>query len=183
VAYGGEEVDLCTCRTKASYVEEGRERRLVLDPVEIEFTDLKLALVSTFTFIEDTGEIRIGRRIVWMDRPEAEVRLNEYVTACYGTTEYPQDLTGVILRCIGPEGVKEIYYRYKCREERMPQVTRVEAVIPQIETRLSVYPLQDGVEGYCREGYAFSPMFTLGLEKNLRLNEEMVTCLKVARAE
>ena len=183
VAYGGEEVDVCTCRTKARYVEEGRERRLLLDPVEIEFRDLKLALVSTFTFIEDTGEIRIGRRIVWMDRPEAEIRLNEYVTACYGTTEYPQDLTGVILRCIGPEGVKELYYRYKCREERMPRVARVEAVVPQIETRLAVYPLQDGVEGYCREGYAFSPMFTLGLEKSLRLNEEMITCLKVARAE
>jgi hypothetical protein len=27
--------------------------------------------------------------------PDAEVTIDEYLTACYGTTEYPEDLTGV----------------------------------------------------------------------------------------
>jgi hypothetical protein len=33
-----------------------------------------------------------------------------------------------------------------------------------------------------REGYAFSPMYTLGLSKYLRENEELATCLKVEKA-
>ena len=39
-----------------------------------------------------------------------------------------------------------------------------------------------GVEGTIREGYAFSPMYTLGLAKDLHEGEELITCLKVEKA-
>lgn len=183
VSYKGEEVDLCLCRTKAKFSQDGKSRILTLNPVEIKFQDLTIKLVSIFKFVEDTGEIQITRKIIEMSRADARVDLNEYITACYGTTEYPEDLSGVTLKCVGDQEVHELDYQYRCREVHLEKADRVEAVIPQVNTRLTVFPVGDEVGGYFREGYAFSPMFTLGLTKTLKENEEMVTCLKVAKAD
>jgi hypothetical protein len=183
VSHAGEEVDLCLCRTQARYSQEGGSRILTLDPVDIEFRDLTVTLVSTITFREDTGEIRFSRKIARMSREGAAVRVNDYVTACHGTTEYPEDLSGVVLKCAGPDRVAEITYAYKCREESMQNVARVEALVPQVHTRIVAAPISTDVEGTIREGYAFSPMYTLGLAKDLRANEELITCLKVEKAD
>jgi hypothetical protein len=183
ISYESEEVDLCLCRTKARYSENGNDRVLTLDPVQIEFSDLKLTLVSTFTFTEATGEIRISRKITAMSRPDAMVHLNEYLTACYGTTEYPEDMNGIILKCTGSDEVKDIVYKYKCREESVQDARKVEAIVPQIDTKVSMLPLKGKFEGYFREGYAFSPMFTLGLTGDLSNNQEIITCLKLEKAD
>jgi hypothetical protein len=84
---------------------------------------------------------------------------------------------------VGRGRVAEISYAYKCREESMPGVARVEALVPQVHTRIAAIPLSKDLEGTIREGYAFSPMYTLGLSKNLREDEELVTCLKVEKAD
>ena len=65
---------------------------------------------------EGTGEIEIVRRILNSTSPGAEVSIDEYVTACYGTTEYPEDLTGVRLTLTGGSGTQSIDYAYECRE-------------------------------------------------------------------
>jgi hypothetical protein len=182
ISFEGEEADLCLCRTKASYAENGNDRILTLNPVEIEFRDLRLTLVSTFIFKEATGEIRISRKVTAMSRPDAVVHLNEYLTACYGTTEYPEDMNGIVLRCVGRNGAKEVVYKYKCREESVTGASRIEASVPQIDTKVSLLPIKGEFEGYFREGYAFSPMFTLGLTSNLSNNQEIITCLKLEKA-
>ena len=69
-----------------------------------------------------------------MSNPDAEVTLNEYMVACYGTTEYSEDMSNIKLRIDGPE-VKTIDYAYKCREEGVVGATEVSAVVPEIETR------------------------------------------------
>lgn len=51
-----------------------------------------------------------------MSDPTAEVTLNEYMVACYGTTEYSEDMSNITLKIDGSEE-KEIHYAYKCREE------------------------------------------------------------------
>jgi hypothetical protein len=183
ISYECEEVDLCLCRTKATYTQTEHERMLTLDPVEIRFKDLSIRVVSTFTFPEDSGEIVISRRIVDMSRPVAAVLVNEYVTACYGTTEYPENMEGITLRCTGGRETNSISYEYKCREVSVTDASCVEAIVPQIETRLSISPIGSRVDGYIREGYAFSPMFTLGLTKRLSNGEEMATCLKLQKAD
>jgi hypothetical protein len=183
VSHEREEVDLCLCRTKARFSQEDGSRILTLDPVEIEFRDLTISLASTITFREDTGEIRFSRKILTASREGAVVRVNDYLTACHGTTEYPEDLSGVVLKCVGREGEKGIVYAYKCREESMHDVTRVEALVPQVKTRVAAIPISDNVEGFIREGYAFSPMYTLGLSKDLRENEELITCLRLEKAD
>ena len=50
ISYKGEEVDLCLCRTKATFSQEGSTRILTLDPVDIEFYDLTVKLQTKIYF-------------------------------------------------------------------------------------------------------------------------------------
>ena len=64
VCHNGEEVDLCLCRTKAHFSQEGKNRILTLDPVEIAFSDLTVKLQTVITFAEGDSSIRIDRNIL-----------------------------------------------------------------------------------------------------------------------
>ena len=187
LSYQGEEVDLCLCRTHAAFSEEVMDkgvktRILTLDPVDIEFSDLKLKLQTKLYFEEGSGSIRTERTILEMSRSDAQVELNEYMVACYGTTEYPEDMMGITLTCYGQEQAQHIDYAYKCRDIEESGATSVEAVIPQIETKVSMYMSKSDAAGYVREGYAFSPMFTLGYKTQLKDKEGVSTWLKLEKA-
>lgn len=187
LTYRDEEVDLCLCRTKAVFEEEKTEngstqRVLTLKPVEIEFADLTLTLQTRVIFTEGSGEIQLERTILHMSNPEAEVELNEYMVACYGTTEYPEDMQHVKLSVEGASGKKDIGYAYKCREEALDGASCVSAVIPEIETRVSMTTSRNDARGYIREGYAFSPMFTLGYQTGMKEKEVVSTWLRLEKA-
>lgn len=179
--YEGEEVDLCLCRTKASFSQIKKDRILTLDPVEIEFKNLIVKLVTKFVFKEDTGEIIISRKIIESSNSLAKVQINEYMTACYGTTEYPENMYGITLKAVSKDDVKEISYEYKCREKSLDEIDYVEAIIPQVNTRIIMKTVDCIGKGYIREGYAFSPMYTLGILGKISLGEELKTCLKVEK--
>lgn len=180
VSYKGEEVDLCLCRTKAHYSEEGTKRIVTLDPVEIKFLDLKLELVSRFIFEEGSSQIEIEREIINSTNPEETIEFNEYMTACYGTTEYPEDMSNVILTVENHETKDTLQYAYQCREAELQEVTEVTAIIPEIETKVRLLA-GEGMSGYYREGYAFSPMFTLGLKKEMKKGQVMRTWLNLQK--
>ncbi len=186
ICHNGEEVDLCLCRTKAHFSEErteegvGTKRVLTLDPVDIEFTDLTVKIQTVITFEEGSSEIKIARKILEMSDPNADVTINEYMVACYGTTEYTEDMTGITLQVSGEE-VKTINYEYKCREESLQGANEVSALIPAIKTRAALRAEDKDAVGYVREGYAFSPMFTLGYTVRITGKEEFATWLNLAR--
>ncbi len=188
LTYKGEEVDLCLCRTKAHFSEEkncekeGKTRILTLDPVDIEFYDLTVTLQTKIYFEEGSSNVRIERNILEMSDPDAEVEINEYMVACYGTTEYSEDMSNITLTCIGDSENKEIKYAYKCREEQMEGAKEVVSVIPEIETRVSLSCEKKDAVGYIKEGYAFSPMFTLGYTAKLKDKEVFATWLNLAKA-
>jgi hypothetical protein len=177
----GEEIDLCACRTHASFAEDGDTRVVTLDPVEMEFAGFTISVQSVFRFAEGTGEIEIVREIVNTTDPQAVVLVDEYITACYGTTEYPEDLTGVRLTLEGASGTESIDYAYKCREAEMGGFARVEALVPQVDTRLTMRTDSDEVSGYFREGFAFSPMYTIGVKKTIKGRGALRTWLKVEK--
>lgn len=188
VCYNGEEVDLCLCRTKAHFSEEpkadgqGKTRILTLDPVDIEFYDLTVKLQSRVIFEEGSSEIKIERNILEMSKPDAKVEINEYIVCCYGTTEYSEDMNGITLSCVGENETKTIEYAYKCREESLEAAKEVSAVIPPVETKVLLTACGNNYTGYVKEGYAFSPMLTLGYTTTLRNKEVFTTCLKVEKA-
>lgn len=182
LSFKGEEVDLCLCRTKAKFSQEGNTRILTLDPVDIEFYDLTVTLQTKLYFEEGSSNIRIERTVLHMSNPEEEVEMNEYMVACYGTTEYPEDMTCVKLFCEKDGETKTIDYAYKCREESMQGAKSVSAVIPPIETKVSLTTDKENANGYIKEGYAFSPMFTLGYQTTLKDKEVISTWLNLEKA-
>ncbi|HAH17678.1 hypothetical protein SAMN02745111_00151 [Eubacterium uniforme] len=182
LTYNGEEVDLALCRTTASFSQEGDERIVTLKPVDIEFYDLTVKLQTKVIFKEGEGTIRIEREILSMSNPNAKVELNEYMVACYGTTEYPEDMNGIKLTASSDDLTKEIIYEYKCREEIVDGGKNTEAVIDAIDTKVSLYTDSNDGVSYIREGYAFSPMFTLGLKKNIKEGEVCKSWLKLEKA-
>ena len=164
--HGGEEVDLCACRTLASFSEEGDTRVVTLDPVDIEFERFTIGVQSIFRLTEGSGEIEIVRRIVRSTDPAAEVAIDEYITACYGTTEYPEDLTGVRLTLKGKSGSESIEYAYRCREAAVEGVESAEASCPRWTRSSRCARTRRDATGYFREGIAFSPMYTIGIRED-----------------
>ena len=164
-------------------MEDGKKRRiLTLDPVDIEFYDLTLKLQTRVIFEEGSSALKIERRILEMSDPEAKVGLNEYMVACYGTTEYPEDMTGITLACRKDGEETSICYEYKCREAELSGANEVSAVIPAIETKVSMSTDDPSAVGYVREGYAFSPMFTLGYTTEVSDKEVVSTWLRLEKA-
>ena len=173
---------MCLCRTLASFSLEGGSRILSLDPVEIEFYDLTVKIQTKIYFEEGASNIKIERNILEMSNPDADVTINEYIVACYGTTEYPEDMNGIILSLDKEGETKSLTYEYKCREEAMAGAKSAAAVIPAIETKVSLSTDAADAEGYIREGYAFSPMFTLGYQKKISDKEVFATWLNLEKA-
>ncbi len=181
LSYKGEEADLCLCRSWAQFEKRGTSRIVTLEPVEVELAGLTVKVVSRFEFTEGTGAVKTTRRIVGCSDPAARVEVNEYLTACYGTTEYPEDMTGIRLWLEKAGEKRGIAYGYRCREDAMEQGA-ARALVPAIETRVSMEP-EGAAQAYYKEGYAFSPMFTLGLRRELGENEEVSTWLRLEKAD
>lgn len=182
VRYNGEEVDLALCRTHAHFSKEGNDRILTLDPVDIEFYDLTVKLQTVITFTEGASSIRIDRNILEMSNPAAEVEIDEYIVACYGTTEYSEDMSHITLGITDGAREDKLSYEYKCRNMHMQGAKEAYGIIPEIETKVSLSVGCDCYEGYVEEGYAFSPMFKLGYKKNVKIKEGVSTWLKVEKA-
>lgn len=202
-SHDGQEANLCQCRTHATLQEEELDtedllccgegtrkmkvHRLVIDPVQIEFSGLSFKVQTTVSFKEGDSSIAMTRRVYDFSDPDAKVGLNEYMTACYGTTEYTQDMTGVTL---GINGEKRqdgsfvqrfLNYQYKDRKDALEGASCVWASVPQIQTRVAMECSRKEAEGYIEEGYAFSPMFTLGYRTELADGEEVTTWLRLAK--
>lgn len=180
LTHKGEEVDLCLTRTWAHFAKQGTTRVLTLEPVEIKFADLTVKVQTVFEFEEGSSVVKTCRRILESSDPAAKVELNEYITACYGTTEYPEDMTSVVLGLQNGQKERSLQYAYRCREDEMAG-GEASALVPPIETRVTLAAAGEHT-AYYKEGYAFSPMFTLGAKGEIGQGEEMVTWLRLEKA-
>ncbi len=183
VCCNGEEVDLCLCRTKAHFTQEGKNRILTLNPVDIEFQDTTVTLQTILTFTEGSSTVKTERKVLNISNPDAEVTINEYITACYGTTEYTEDMSSLILRAEKDGKCEQIPYEYKCREYSKEGADSVSCTLPPIETLVSMICEGRDKIGYIKEGYAFSPMFTLGYTGKLCNKEVFTTWLNLEKAD
>ena len=178
VSYNGEEVDLALCRTKAHFSQVEDTRILTLDPVEVEFSDLKIKVQTIIKFKEGDSSIEYDRKIIESSDPNKVVTFNEYIVASYGTTEYANDMTSLVFDLDG----EKLNYEYKCRELYKEYAEYSSCVVPPIKTNVIMKCEASNKVGYIKEGYAFSPMFTLGYNVNLKENEEVKTWLKLEKA-
>lgn len=180
ISWKGQETDMCLCRTKAHFSKDGTKRVLTLDPVDIVFDGLSAKIQTVITFEEGSSRIDYRREILEISDENEKLDIHEYITACYGTTEYPEDMSEIVLSAEGAEGVKTIDYAYKNRTEEVSAVKSLSAVIPPIETKVTFGAIEEA-DGYVTEGYAFSPMFTLGIKKALGKGEVLTSWLSLQK--
>ena len=174
ISYQGKSADMCLCRTTASYAQEGDTRVVTLEPVEMVLGELKARIQTIFRCKEGSSAVETERRLLEASIPGARVEIDEYITACYCTTEYLEDMCGITLTA----GEERIDYAYKCRGAESSGTAS--ALIPQINTKVSVSAGDSAC--YVREGYAFSPMFTLGVKGSISEKEGFVSWLKLEKA-
>ncbi|MGE4488930.1 MAG: hypothetical protein AB7E95_05220 [Kiritimatiellales bacterium] len=184
VRFNGEEVDLSACRSTGKYEEGEGFRKLIVRPVTVEFQTLEVQIETTYTFRENTGVIEISRKITGLSDPSKKVEIDEFITSCWGTREYPEDLTGCTLSVISKDGSRsDLNYEYRCREFEAHNIQSVEAVIPMVQTKISMTPVSAGCRGYYEEGYSFAPNLKIGVCRELGQGKELVTAFKIEQAK
>jgi len=104
------------------------------------------------------------------------------MVCCYGTTEYSEDMKCVKLYLTGKENM-QLDYEYKCREMELENADEAYATISAIKTRVGLKAEGPSKKGYVKEGYAFSPMLTLGYTGTLKNKEVFTTWLSLARED
>ena len=166
ISYKGEVVDLALERAKARCEKDEKGNTVItVDPVEVEFSDCAVKLVSRIVFEKGEGRIRFEREIV--DNPSnAEITIEEYFVGGFGTTEYQADMRGMTLSVENDSGKEEISFDYRCREISLENASKVTAVIPQVDTIVEIEG--DNDKGLFEEGHAFSPTYKLSLYKTLK---------------
>ncbi|MFZ5821048.1 MAG: hypothetical protein ACOYYJ_14215 [Chloroflexota bacterium] len=177
VTHKNETLDLATVRVKvAEVVRAANGTILRLTPATLTFSDgASVSIETTYRFLGG-GKILVERKLLEGE----DVRVQEYVKACWGMTEYPEDLRGAVLTVSG-KGLEEMRYEYRSREIRSEAVTVVAAQIPQIQTKISLEANGTCVSGAAMEGFLFSPYFTLTLNGVLRAGKVMRTWLNIEK--
>lgn len=180
VHYKGEVVDLALCRTKGRVVKKGQSKSLLVDPVEIVFSDgLTLTIQTKITVKEGDPTIYFERALLDISNEAAEVVFEEYVTATYGTTEYPEDMKVITLKVENEEEAKTLDYEYKDRLIKTSGGV-ASALIPPLNVAMKISG-EDIDEVSAHEGYAFSPMFTLSAFKTINKKGVMKSWLNLEK--
>jgi hypothetical protein len=180
--YQGKTVSLTDFRTQCHVTKLDKGQTILqLDPVEIILGDLELTLVSRFIF-SNNGNVIIERNIIHMSDPNAEVVLEEYHRGSYGTTQYPEDMRGIGLGivCNDPDDSKSITYGYGSDKHEGVGI-KTYAVIPQLQTKVSLFALNENSIVRFEEGYLFRPFYTLQIKRQFRQGEGLRTCLRIEK--
>lgn len=183
VRYQGESLDLANYPTGIEKIETvGEGVLLTLKPVALTFQDgLRAVLKTAYTFTR-RGAICIARRLEKLSQPDAQLEFTEYFKGCYGTTEYPEDMSGITLSVEG-ENTQTIPFAYEaqCIETQKPR--KAQANILPLETAVALEPIEGRFsKAKAKEGYVFNPYYTLCLTGVLTLGEEAVTCLTLKKS-
>ncbi|MBE7021332.1 MAG: hypothetical protein E7411_07890 [Ruminococcaceae bacterium] len=159
VTLNGETLDMCNYPSKIDKVQRtGNDVRLELKPVTMKFKDGSVFEIQTVYDFYANGEIGLTRRLLSGDFSKAE--LCEYIKACYGFTEYPENMKGISLLL---NGEKVADYGYNAKIYSKASVGSVAAVIPAVNTLLELKPCGEATGSVC-DGHHFSPFFTLKLK-------------------
>lgn len=191
VRYGGEETDLCLCRTMAKFDKIDGGVRLTANPVTVCLAGLDIEIVSIYEIMDD-GKVITTRKITNDTQGEGECRpqveFAEYFTGGFGTTEYQAPLDKLTLGA----GDKSMCYEYKGRKIAASAAGGIKAWV-KIPDVMAVVEMgiqeQEGqeqcpseiAEVIAEEGIAFSPVYHLEAVK--KTTKEVTTWLNLRKAD
>ena len=179
LTHGGETLDLADVPAAAARVERS-DSGLVLElkPVELRFSDGLEVAVQTTIRVERGGKIRFSRALAACSQPEAELLATEYVKGCWGVTEYPEPMEGIVLLVRGARDTAELTYRYGGRTLTLPEAAEAAAALPQLGTTLGLTAVAgETVCASVDEGYVFNPYYTLRVQGHITREKGMETAL------
>lgn len=175
IELNGETVDLSDIKMRAQEVYTDH-RGFISEPVTISFSNGG-AITLQVEYLFDGNQVQIRRVIKNISSSTSTAKLTEYIKASYGTTEYPEDMKGVVLAIDGEE---KIEYEYRGKKVAQALVKELSADIPQINTKITWKPADDQQwAGEVSDGILFSPYFTLALSRNISANETSKICLEL----
>lgn len=170
---GDEVIDLAFCPSKVGGVtRSGNTVTLTVKPLPLTFKDgTAITLHTTITLYPD-GHITFDRSFDGDDN--VTITATEYVKGCYGVTEYPEEMGGIVLTA----GDKSVTYSYEGRILEDNGAKTVSAYIPALKTELSL-TREDGafIAADAEEGYLFNPYYTLRQTATLTNKAGMKTAL------
>jgi len=183
VRCGEDTVDLCTCPTVVDSVDQSEDGYSVrLRAAEISFSSgITAEIVTTYSFPGD-GRILMRRELQSVSDPSVELQLREYIKGCWGYTEYPEDMHGIVLSVRG-EKTESLSYEYRSRALSLKSANSATVRLPRINSELTFESLDGPVElGEAIEGHLFSPYYTLSLTRSMKNGGSWNTCLSVNKA-
>jgi hypothetical protein len=177
ICHEGETLDLCDFSTRCERVERSPEAvSFHLAPITLCFRSGLAFDLSTVITCSKDGRIRLDRKVSTFSDESAEVTVEEYIKACWGLTEYPEDLAPVVLEVDGAEPNRR-NFAYRGESITTKSCGGVRATVPPTGTKLSLEP-GDGwssPQGKAREGHLFEPYFTLSVTASVQSSAQFST--------
>lgn len=182
MTHGNENLDMCDYNTTVESISRTETNsQLILKPVDVEFSDGFTVKLQTVYDFENGGDILITRRVIEMSDDSADFKVQEYVKASYGFTEYAEDMKDITLYC---DGEKVIDYTYRNTEFKKQGGGYVAAVIPDITTEVKLCPQSQADTVSVKEGNLFGPFFTLKVDYNITNDtKEVKTWLRLSKTQ
>ncbi len=153
------------------------------DEREVEIGDTVVVVRSRFEFAND-GCICVQRVLV-ESNSDLPIRVTETFRGCVGQTEYPEDLSGILLRLKSKDGVEvdELSFAYESRRLESVGIGEAEACIPSLSTLIRLESIDERSTLEVQEGVMFDPFFELSVTKEVNPGESLKTCLRIAKLE
>lgn len=175
--HDGIDVDLSDIELKIENISEGN-KGFSTKTVNIPFGDNVIVKMRSSWDLSQKGKIFLQREIISVEGSDLqEIEVTEYLKACYGITDYPEDMKGISLSI---DDMKDYSMQYNYRRQAIKKnaAVKVEASIPQINTSIGL-AVDDNHEweGSIEEGILFNPYFTLRLKSVLKTGEKSRICL------
>jgi len=170
--YGGQSVLVSEIRTSGQVHRSADNTiALIVAPVVLTIGNLRVTIASSYCF-HPNSSIDIERHVTELSEPAAMVELRELHRGCWGTTEYAEDLRGLVLRAQNATGTASaLTYAYRSRRLTVPCPTLLTAEIPPLRCRVELIAQNDAEIGEAIEGYMFRPFYTLALTKSVRAGQ------------
>ena len=175
-----EQIDLCSVSSGIQEVtEQDGIQTLTLTPVRITFHDgFSLTLQTIYQFLPG-GKINIRRNLIDRSSQTASLKITEYIKACYGFTEYPEDMKGIALYA---DEKKVADYYYSGKKYILNDTTCLSARIPAIFTEILFIADSPVQSAELSDGHLFSPYYTLKLNYIITQNtKEVCSCLHLRK--
>lgn len=169
-------------RVKARVERNGTGWIVEADPVVAEWDGGEARVVSRWQY-DASGTIRLERTIASCTQSDAELAISEWFGGCFGTTEYPVDLRGIVLKATDPQGkeLTNLPFTYTSGERSVDGAACVSADVPQAGVVVSLRAADPtpGLRDSVSDGTVFSPYYPLKLTQAAKLNEPVTTLLSL----